>query len=306
MKLKRSTPIRIALVGMMMSACLAFCGCVSAEVQDATSSINAIGEVTIESYPAISEAKGKYDALSDEDKQKVENHEKLNEAESRFAELAYMEIKKELEKADELSSSYYAQYFDAGDFESARERALAAIEGSDEESYASVYEELSEANAALESFVSRETEKSYSVPTEISADYPFMLEESDLPEKWHFQPLVMQTSSHPNLVTSSKEALDLPTYIHLFVGGGSRNYTYEVSQVPTVEITVQDENGEMQTALVNTQVQFTVDSDLVAKGPNEELNERPAYFLVNKDSCILLALRDYDGKDHYVLYASQG
>lgn len=303
---KASKAIAIATRAMISIAPLAFCvaliGCTPSEVSDTVAAIDAIGEVTIESQAAIEEANAKYEALSDERKGQVSNYATLEEANKRFNDVAYKLITELIENSDELSSSYFAQRYDTKAFQAARDTAQSALDSSDEASYGIVYAAFLKEVENLEAFVNAETEKSYSAQTSIG-DHPFMVDESQLPEKWSFQPVVMQTSSHPEWITGGKEATDRPIYIDLFIDGSSRNYTFEITQLPTMEISIQDENGELQTALVNTQVQFTGDFDqAVNKDPNKELNERPGYFFADKSGRLTLALKNYDGEDYYVLY----
>lgn len=59
---------------------LSLCGCQSEEAKNAQALIDAIGEVTADSDAAITAAEEAYAALSDEDKQTVENHSVLTEA----------------------------------------------------------------------------------------------------------------------------------------------------------------------------------------------------------------------------------
>ena len=282
-------------------------GCADSAVNETSRAINAIGEVSLQSGEAIESAQAKYDALTDEEKTKVENYDKLQGAEKEFTQQLYSATKKEIETADKLAGNYYTQYYDAKGFDAARENAEAVLNSSDEERYSEAYSSLKAENESLQSYIDGETAKSYSVTTDLDDEYPFMIDEEHLPSQWNFSPIVMQTSSHPTNVVSMKKATDLPTYIDLFINGSSRNYTYAISQLPTKEISVQDANGEIQTALVNTEVRFTAAFDQAANhDPGKELNERPGYFFVDKNGYIVLALPNYDGEDHYVLYVSRG
>lgn len=164
---------------------------------------------------------------------------------------------------------------------------------------------MKKADKELDTYIKDEKGKSYSMET-YGGDNPFRLEESDLPSEWSFKPITLQSSTHPSWVMSEKKATDLPTYVYFFINQTSREYTYQLNQIPTKAIKVQDEDGKMQTALVNTEVQFMGQFDQVVNvDPNKELNERPAYFFARaKDNAIVLALQNYDGEDHYVLYTS--
>ena len=296
--------ILAAITTVALALCLA--GCAS-EAKNIDEDISNLGDVTIESKAAIESVQAKYDALTDEEKAKVKNYDKLQSAEKELEQQFYSAIKREIEVADKLSDNYYAQYYDTKDFDAARENAGSVLDSSNGAKYSEVYSNLKTENESLRSYIDGETAKSYSVVTELDDEYPFMIDEGHLPSNWNFSPIIMQTSSHPTSVVSMKKATDLPTYIDLFINGSSRNYTYALNQLPTKEISVQDENGEIKTALVNTEVCFTAAFDQAAnRDPNKELNERPGYFFVDKNDYIVLALPNYDGEDHYVLYVSRG
>lgn len=298
--MKKSIVLATACVMLAVS----LVGCAGSAVNEASRAINAIGEVSLQSGEAIESAQAKYDALTDEEKTKVDNYDKLQSAEKEFTQQLYSATKKEIETADKLAGNYYTQYYDAKGFDAARENAEAVLNSSDEERYSEAYSELKAENESLQSYIDGETAKSYSVTTDLDDEYPFMIDEEHLPSQWSFSPIVMQTSSHPTNVVSMKKATDLPTYIHLYINGSSRDYTYALSQVPTKEINVQDKNGEIKTALVNTEVSFTA---VIRQAADREmeLNERPGYFFVDKNGYIVLALPNYDGEDRYALYASR-
>ena len=297
----------IVLVTACVMLAVSLVGCAGGAVNEASRAINAIGEVSLQSGEAIESAQAKYDALTDEEKTKVENYDKLQSAEKEFTQQLYSATKKEIETADKLAGNYFTQYYDAKSFDAARDNAEAVLNSSDEERYSEAYSELKAENESLQSYIDGETAKSYSITTDLDDEYPFMIDEEHLPSQWLFSPIVMQTSSHPTNVVGMKKATDLPTYIYLYINGSSRDYTYALSQVPTKEINVQDKNGEIKTALVNTEVSFAAAFDqAVNRDPSKELNERPGYFFVDKNGYIVLALPNYDGEDHYVLYTSRG
>ena len=268
-------------------------------------SIDSIGTVSIESKDAIDSANKQYDSLDKELKKEVENYDELKSANKRYGQLLYSEITKEISHSQEILSSYFAQQFDTKEIETAKTDAQAALDASDTDGYYKVYKALKKADKELDAFIEDEKKKSYSMET-YGGDNPFRLEESDLPSEWSFKPITLQSSAHPNWVMSEKKATDLPTYVYFFINQSSREYTYQLNQIPTKAIKVQDEDGKMQTALVNTEVQFTGQFDQVVNvDPNKELNERPAYFFARaKDNAIVLALQNYDGEDYYVLYTS--
>lgn len=280
-------------------------GCTDPAVTDTMKAIDSIGTVTIESKDAIDTANDKYNSLDKDLKKEVDNYSDLKSASKRYDQLLYSEITKEISHSQEILSSYFAQQFDTKEIEAAKTDAQAALDASDTDGYYKVYKALKKADKELDTYIKDEKKKSYSMET-YGGDTPFRLEESDLPSEWSFKPITLQSSTHPSWVMSEKKATDLPTYVYFFINQTSREYTYQLNQIPTKAIKVQDEDGKMQTALVNTEVQFTGQFDQVVNvDPNKELNERPAYFFARaKDSAIVLALQNYDGEDHYVLYTS--
>ncbi|NDO18289.1 hypothetical protein FMM68_01210 [Lachnospiraceae bacterium MD329] len=136
---------------------------------------------------------------------------------------------------------------------------------------------------------------------ESNEEFPFSVKESDLPKTWSFKPLVKQRINYPTwVITQESDVLDEPPYANLFIDGSSAEYYFTVNQVETKEIMVQDENRELQTAFVNTEVIFKAKDGY--RGEEIPLNERPAYLLKDKKGQIYLALKNYDGEDWYVLY----
>ena len=98
--------------------------------------------------------------------------------------------------------------------------------------------------------------------------------------------------------------MDEPPCANLFIDDSSAEYNFSIHQVETKEITVQDESGSLQKALVNTEVNFDM-KDGYSIDEYTALNERPAYLFKDKNEKILLALKNYDGEDYYVLYSPQ-
>lgn len=282
---------------------LALSGCVDPAVRDTMKAIDAIGEVTLESMDSIDAANEQYDALDAEQREQVENYSALKSANEDLSKLLYAEIDECLDAFDSEKNGYFAGRYDLADLNAAAEKARGALESSDEEEYPDVYELMKSELSEFDKFVKDERRKSYSLDMGEDSAFPFAVPSLFLPSEWSFEPIMMQTSSHPNWVLCEKEAVDLPPYVNFFINGSSRNYTYEVASIPTKEITVQNENGEMVSALVNTEVHFTAAFEQWANNdPNKELNERPGYFFIDKDFNCCLALQNYDGEEYYVIY----
>ena len=299
--------MRYRVLGMTVSAvlvCSLVVGCTDPAVTETIEAIDAIGTVTLESVEAVESANEAYMALDSGQKEQVSNIDSLEEAQERLNQIAYEQLVAELNATDELHASYFAQFYDMSNISYQEQYARSVIEHTTEEEYIDALESLKTANEEFESFISERTSESYSRQTN-GGECPFAFDVSALPEEWSFQPASMQTSSHPTWVTSHREATDLPEYINFFINGGSRDYTYQITDIPTTEIRIRDENGDIRTALVNTQVSFAAAFDQSAnQDPNKELNERPAYLLVTKENHMVLALQNYDGEDWYVPYLS--
>ena len=248
--MKRPAPLA-AVVGLTLA--LSVTGCTDPSVSATMKSIDSIGTVSIESKDAIDSANKQYDSLDKELKKEVENYDELKSANKRYDQLLYSEITKEISHSQEILSSYFAQQFDTKEIEAAKTDAQAALDASDTDGYYKVYKALKKADKELDTYIKDEKKKSYSMET-YGGDNPFRLEESDLPSEWSFKPITLQSSTHPSWVMSEKKATDLPTYVYFFINQTSREYTYQLNQIPTKAIKVQDEDGKMQTALVNTEI----------------------------------------------------
>lgn len=106
MKKPAATIVASALLALSPS------GCASSPVQETISSIDAIGEVTLDSSDAIDSAQQKYDSLSETEKDEVNNIDKLEEAKARFGELS---LEKEcFELIDSELNAYCNQSFSQG------------------------------------------------------------------------------------------------------------------------------------------------------------------------------------------------
>lgn len=216
----------------------------------------------------------------------------------------YAAIKTELENTETLQKNYFAKYYDMNDLEKAKSDAEMAVEKSDEENYGTVLAELQSQNNAFSAYISSEVDKLYNAQTS-DGEYPFAVDVQDVSVGFYAELLVKQTSSHPHRVDINEPTYtDESPYAHLWIDGSSRTYDYRIRNVKTKEIKVENENGEIEKALVNTQIKFTLQNrHPVNMGEEEFLNERPGYLFEDKDGYWVLALKNYDNKDYYVLYA---
>lgn len=138
-----------------------------------------------------------------------------------------------------------------------KSKANDSINNSDFTKYEELYGVLSEQDKALSQHIDEEMSKIYNVPTNLSEQYPFGIDESSLSKEWSYHPLVKQKKNFPTwVITSEADTLDEPPYANLFIDDSSNDYDYSINQIDTKEITVQDKNRELQKALVNTEVTF--------------------------------------------------
>ena len=218
----------------------------------------------------------------------------------------YYLIASELEKSEKLLSNYYANKYDMKDFNAAMQSAQLALDNSDEKAYKAVLAELQKQNKAFEAFIDERVKESYSLQTvkDNSTDYPFEVDVSVLSDNWQFKPLILQSSQNPvAILRLPAETTDSEPYMCLFIGSNSAKYDYEIENVDTRTITVQDENGELVSALVNTKVNITARKGFDYLDEVQFYSSNPAYFFKNKSGVILLAIPNREvGSDFYILY----
>lgn len=282
--------------------------CTSKEAKSVIEKIDNIGEISVDTGKKLEEIETEYEALSEEDKAQVENYKQYEDAVKEFHAHMYGLIKKELETTQKLKVNYFAQYYDLKKVESTKFEAEEIISNSLEEKYEIVYQDLKTENDSLQTYIDNEYEKIFNMQTseEMGYAYPFAVDETHLPEFWSLKPIVKQSSSHPTWIHKGEsEVTDKPPYVSLFINGSSQQYDYKTENIETKKINVQNVNGEIKTALVNTEIVFKQQNrHPVNMDENTLLNERPAYLLVDKGtSNIYIALQNYDGEDYYVLYA---
>lgn len=215
----------------------------------------------------------------------------------------YTLLKEAVETSNNLKKNYFAKNYDTSKMDTTREKSEKAMSDSDYTQYEELYNTLSEQNNILNSNIEEALSEIYSKVTDTeNFDFPFAVKESEIPAQLSFKPLVKQTDSYPTWVMSrDSEILNEPPVACLFIGGSSAEYNYTIKQIPTKEISVQDENRELQKTLVNTEITFKVLEKFNWEN-KVSLNERPAYLFKDKKDQIYLALKDYEGGDYYILY----
>ncbi|WP_165170574.1 hypothetical protein [Adlercreutzia sp. ZJ242] len=277
-------------------------GCTPAGVAEAQNAINAIGKVSLESEQAIEDANEKYNALSDEDKAKVNNYATLESANKELFEILYAEIKSELEETESLESNYFAQYYDTSGIKAAKEAAESALEASDETKYGESLDALQRENDSLSSYIEEEQSNSYSAATN-SGEYPFAVDADEFPQNGALKPTVKRSANYPFQVNlfEPKTTDGLPGIgFCMSDDNGGYSYNYEIAQEEIKEINVEDENGDVKGAFVNTRV---VLHDLIGESDDTEASIREScYLLKSRAGAVYMVLPDLEGGDYYVLY----
>lgn len=221
------------------------------------------------------------------------------------AEKLYYSIATELSTAKELENNYFADKYDMKEFKAAVNNAQVALDNSDEAAYKSVLADLQTQNKAFSSFIDSRVKEVYNSTTGNATDqYPFKVDISELPESWDFKPVILQSSDNPTwIITRPPKTTDDKAYMCLFVGVNSAEYSYDVSNIETRRIRVQDENGKETEALVNTEVKIAVNKGFNYINEAAFYSSNPAYLLKNKSGNILFAIKCRDeGSDYYILY----
>lgn len=214
----------------------------------------------------------------------------------------YAEIKKTISITESLENDYFAQYYNLNNLTVAKNAAQDAINNSKEESYGEILKNLKNENEKLSDYIDKERKKIYNEQTSTDATYefPFEVSESSLTQNWSFKPEVKQSSSYPTwIVTSEADTTDGTPIICFFIDDSSPEFSYAISQIQTKEIQVMNTDGQIKSALVNTELKCTVKDGYQDR--NIPLNERPAYFVVCNGQ-IKLLLQSYEGDDYYVPY----
>lgn len=276
--------------------------CTSSEARSVIKKINQIGTITESSGELLKQIQSEYEALSEEDKTAVQdkNYDEYVVALKEYSSLMYSSIKKEIEVTESLEKNYFIQYYNTKELSQAKTNANQAITDSNAEVYFEVYFALKEQNSDLLSFIESEVKKLYNIQTNVSAEYPFAVNIDLSAIEWDAEPVKKQNSKHPTwIICSEPDTTDEPPHAIIFTGDVcTGDCVFEIISIDEKEITVENINGEFEKAIVNTQINFTE----VGYGSVNDLNERPAYILKNKDGDIILALQNYEGKSYYVLY----
>lgn len=292
----------ITTICMVFLMLITLTACTSKEAKSVIKKIDSIGEITENSGEILKQIQSEYSKLTEEQKAEVDNYDQYIEAKKDFDILIFSSIKREVEKAQLLEKRYFSKYYDLNNLHKAKTEAEQALENSNVDIYSDVFFELKKHNEDLSSYIDAEIKKLYNVQTQDNGnnEYPFAVNIDLNSIEWDAEPLRKQNSKHPTwIIGKEPETTDKPAYVCLFIDGSSGEYSTKIEQIAEKEITVEDENGEMQKAVVNTQITF---SHMEGGDDYISLNERPAYLFKDKSENVVLALKNYDNKDYYVLY----
>lgn len=298
MKLKAVIALVVALL-----ASFAVTGCGNA-VNNVMSEIDDLGEITLDSLSALEAVNSDYEALDDEQRDQVTNYSVLEDANSRMNEILYAEIKKKIEKLESLESSYFAQYYDMNSIDSVKKEATDALESSSTADYPEIYNSLESEISSFNEYVEAETAQSYSVQTN-DGDYPFAVDESEIQYHYGMVSFEKRSSDYPSSPCFfDADTTDEPAIFSFDCKKKSCEYACKFSTVETRGIDVQDEDGELKKAFVNTEV-------ILSKPPASWGSGNRGLYSLGKESCylfqsdeygLMLAVKDLVKKDGYILY----
>ena len=293
--MKRPFAISVALVMML---CLAGCG----EASKIDSDIDNLGEITIDSYTALEDINQRHDSLEKEQKDKVDNYPVLADANKRMSDILYSELVKSLETAGNYKASYFAQYYDNTSLSTAMKEAQAAIDNSDVDKYHDCLINLNSEIDAFAAFVDAEKKNSFSAQTN-EGEYPFAVDANEFPQNGVLKPTVKRSSNYPFQINlfESKTTDGLPT-IGFCMPDGTRaySYDYEITQEEIKEIKVEDENGDIKRAFVNTRI---VLQNLIGESDDTEATiHESCYLLKDSAGTVYMVLPDMEGGDYFVTY----
>ena len=299
------TAMKKPLATAAISALLAFSlsGCAN-EASQVSKAIDGIGEITLESQSAINDAQEKYDALTDEDKGKVANYSKLEEAQEEYLKILSEDTKSLIDNARELSTGSFANFCDTDSLNklnSATEKASEALETGNVDAISGAHSLISQEVDSFNSYIEDLEKQSQSKQTN-NGEFPYSVEESDLRYGICMSPVTKHDSSYPYYVAfSDRETTDKPITFDFQVNDEVLFYSCELVNEPTTLIEVQDKDGNLQKAFVNTRAKLTkyqqTNASLYPLGDNS------VYFYYDKNKGISLAIEDLNENQGFLTYS---
>lgn len=292
-----------SFIALALSATMA--GCADPAVSDATSAIDAIGEISLESRDAVEEANEKYDALSDEQKEQVENYQELEDANDALDALLYEDLEKQLERGQEMKTGSFSAYYDVTELTAAIDAGYAALADSGRPGCAEEYDALVAEIDEFEEFTASLEDESLSRETN-DGEYSYAVEGSDIEYAYQLNPLVKRSSDYPYGVCFFEgETTDAPNTFYFKINNQACCvYYFTLENVSTTLIEVQDEEGELQTVLVNTRLALTECQDNWGQDNSlYPMDEQSCYLYLDKDNGLTLAMPDLVGGEGYITYS---
>jgi hypothetical protein len=293
------------LLSILFSTALLLCltGC-SSEVEKIDSEISKLGNITLDSYETLEDINQRFDSLEDEEKQRVKGLTDLQNANKRMNELLYAELIKSIDTATDLEESWFAQSYNMQNFTKAKDAAQTAVDKSDTENYFNSLESLKSEIDSFSAYIESEKNNSFSVQTNTD-EHPFAVDASNITFAVTAHPFTKRSSEYPKYVSFwSAETTDSLSEFTLWVGNETCHYSYEPIEIETKGIEVQDENGELQTAYVNTELVLH-DTQIYSSAKNGlyPLGKESCYIFENKEHGLTIAVKDSISGKGYIPYA---
>lgn len=304
----RCKSVRCLAATMGFGIALALSGCADPTVSAAVKAIDAIGEVTVESREAIDTANEKYEAVDDELKPEVENADVLDAANDAYLEALKEETKKLFDEAQGLKLSAFAQFYGEegiANLDKAIDDAGNALIDADISSLQNAHDVISDEVKTFKKFIDKQEDESLSRKTN-KGDYPYAVEETDLQYAFVISPLVKRSSDYPyDISLFEGSTTDEPSTLHFQIGAnGVCAHFFNLNSVPTTVIEVQDKEGNLHKALVNTELKLSESADNWGQDNGlYPLGEGSCYLYQDKDYGTTLAIKDLVGNKGYITYA---
>lgn len=297
----------IVLITAMLALSLSLVGCTS-QAQQTEKTIDEIGEVTLDSQQAIDEAQEKYDSLSDEEKGKVANYPTLEDAQKTYVGLLQKDLNDQIEKATTLANGSFAEFYGTDSltaFNNALEKAKSIATSEDKNALNEALESLKSEIDSFSQFIDSLKSDSRSKQTN-EGDYPYSVDQNKLQSGFIMTPLTKRDSSYPyNVCFDEGETTDSPLILGFQMGDKWCHYSCELANIPTTVIEVQDKNGNLQKALVNTEVKIISANTKYGKTDTGlyPLGEHSIYLFCDKNKGITLALADLVTKNGFITFS---
>ena len=280
----RCKSVRCLAATMGLGIALALSGCADPTVSAAIKAIDAIGEVTVESREAIDTANDAYlEALKEE-------------------------TKKLFDEAQGLKLSAFAQFYGEegiANLDKAVDDAGNALIDAGISSLENAHDAISDEVKTFKKFIDKQEDESLSRKTN-KGDYPYAVEETDLQYAFVISPLVKRSSDYPyDISLFEGSTTDEPSTLHFEIGAnGVCAHFFNLNNVPTTVIEVQDKEGNLHKALVNTELKLSESTDSWGQDNGlYPLGEGSCYLYQDKDYGTTLAIKDLVGNKGYITYA---